>query len=370
MSEQTRTLTQRAILALLLGVLLLLSYQVLYIFLVPVAWAMILVYVTWPVYHRLCRHLPGRLAGSALLMTLVLGAAFVLPAIWLIALLRAELPLAYQAAAAALAQGPRILPEFIVQLPWLGPELERFLDKLSGEPAAVREQLATWAEPWLGQLATILGDIGRNAVKFGVALVTAFFLYRDGEALLYQARLIMQRFVGERTHAYLATIGATLRAVLYGLVLTALAQGLLAGLGYWAAGVEAPVLLGAVTAVLALIPFAPPLVWGSVGIWLLLTGQTFAGIGLLLWGALVVSWVDNLIRPLVISTATRIPFLLVMFGVLGGIAAFGLVGLFFGPVIMAILLAVWREWVDEQLPKEHDPSNEAGNNGPAAGTKR
>jgi predicted PurR-regulated permease PerM len=93
-------------------------------------------------------------------------------------------------------------------------------------------------------------------------------------------------------------------------------------------------------------------VWGSAGVWLLLTGQTVAGVGLLLWGALVVSSVDNLIRPLVISSATRIPFLLVMFGVLGGLVAFGPVGLFLGPVVLAVLLGVWQEWLDAGQPRE------------------
>jgi predicted PurR-regulated permease PerM len=79
-----------------------------------------------------------------------------------------------------------------------------------------------------------------------------------------------------------------------------------------------------------------------------MTGQTYAGIGLLLWGTVGVSWVDNLIRPMVISSATQIPFLLVMFGVLGGVAAFGLVGLFVGPVVLAIMMAVWREWLGHQ----------------------
>jgi len=130
-------------------------------------------------------------------------------------------------------------------------------------------------------------------------------------------------------------------------VATALAQGALAGLGYWWARVDGPVLLGAVTALVAMLPFGAPLVWGSIGAWLLVSGEFAAGIGLLLWGALVVSWVDNLIRPLVISSATRIPFLLVLFGVLGGLAAFGLIGLFLGPVILAVLVAVWREWLDE-----------------------
>ena len=103
-----------------------------------------------------------------------------------------------------------------------------------------------------------------------------------------------------------------------------------------------------VSSVEKLIPFGTPLVWGSIGVWLLLTGKTAAGIGLLVWGAVVVSWVDNLIRPIVISSATQIPFLLVMFGVLGGLSAFGMVGLFLGPVILAVLMAVWRQWLDAE----------------------
>ena len=134
--------------------------------------------------------------------------------------------------------------------------------------------------------------------------------------------------------------------MVYGILLTAIAQGLLAGLGYWVAGVPAPVLLTLVTILLALVPFATPFVWGGVAVWLLVQGHTLEAIGLAVWGTLVISWVDNLIRPLVISSATKISFLLVMFGVLGGLAAFGFVGLFIGPVILAILLAVWREWLE------------------------
>jgi predicted PurR-regulated permease PerM len=88
--------------------------------------------------------------------------------------------------------------------------------------------------------------------------------------------------------------------------------------------------------------------WGSASVWLYLTGDTAAAIGLAIWGLTAVSWVDNIVRPLVISGATRIPFLLVLFGVLGGLAAFGLVGLFIGPVILAVIMAVWREWLAEK----------------------
>jgi predicted PurR-regulated permease PerM len=107
------------------------------------------------------------------------------------------------------------------------------------------------------------------------------------------------------------------------------------------------VFLAVLTIVCGLLPFVVPLLWGSVGFWLIATGHTAAGVGLLIWGTIVVSWIDNIVRPFVISRETRIPFLLVMFGVIGGVAAFGLVGLFIGPVILAMLVAIWREWLLE-----------------------
>ncbi|WP_027803774.1 AI-2E family transporter [Paraburkholderia dilworthii] len=342
------SLVKRVILAFLLGGIVVLSYVVLHPFLVPVAWATILAYVTWPVYRRLRSLMRGRASASALLLTIILSAAFVLPLIWLTMLLRGELVAAYQAVAGYFANGPQKLPEFIVRVPWLGRSLQDLLDQISADPTAFRAQLAEWARQWTAEVGQLVGSVGRNATKLGFALLTLFFMYRDGERALDQLRRLLRRFLGDRLDAYLASIGGTTKAVVYGLVLTALAQGTLAGLGYWIAGMRAPVSLAAFTALIALIPFGTPFVWGSIGVWLLVTGKTLAGIGLLLWGALVVSSVDNLIRPLVISSATRIPFLLVVFGVLGGLAAFGLIGLFVGPVILAVLMAVWRGWVEEQ----------------------
>lgn len=349
MTDRDLSATTRTVLLwFLLGGLIILSYMTLRWFLVPVVWALILAYVTWPIYARLRHGMRGGPTASALLMTLLLTAAFVLPLLWLVGLLQGEFILAYQAVSIYINEGPQRLPAAILNVPWLGERLQQVIDSIAGDPAMVRTEALRLAQNWFGELADLVGGVGRNAAKMGFAVLTVLFVYRDGDNLLRQVRRVMQRFVGIRAHAYLAAIGGTTKAVLYGLVLTALAQGTLAGLGYWAAGIHAPVLLGAFTALVALIPFGTPFVWGALGIWLLVTGKTVEGIGLLLWGALVVSWVDNLIRPLVISSASQIPFLLVIFGVLGGLAAFGLVGMFVGPVIIAVLMAVWREWLDEQ----------------------
>ncbi len=342
---------RRIILALLLGALFVLGYLVLGWFIAPAVWAAILAYVTWPAYERLRKLLRGHAMSSALVMTLLLTTAFVLPLLWLIVLLQREFVLAYQGAAAYMAEGPHRLPDFILGLPGIGERLQDALDQFAADPTALHTQLNIWARQWQGQLGDLVGGVGRNAVRLGFALLTVLFVYRDGESLLDQVRRVLRRFLGRRVDGYILAIGHTTKAVLYGLVLTALAQGLLAGLGYWAAGVRAPVLFGAFTALIALMPFGTPFVWGALGAWLLFTGKTLEGIGLLLWGTFVVSAIDNLIRPLVISSATHIPFLLVMFGVIGGLAAFGLIGMFVGPVVVAVLLALWREWLEEQTPE-------------------
>ena len=352
---QTPLWLRRTVVTGLLGGLLLVGFVVMRPFLTAIAWAAILSYVSWPLHRRVLAWLGGRRTWAALAMTVLLTLALGVPLLWLGLLLRSEGVAAAREAAALLQTGVR-LPEPIMRIPWLGPWLQERLLELSGDRAAWGRQLAELGEQWGGRAMRLVGDIGLNALRFGVSLLTAFFLFRDGERLLDQLRHILHGLLGDRVQAYFKAVGDTTRAVVYALLLAAVAQGLLAGLGYWAAGVRAPVFWGAATALVALIPFGAALVWGSIGVWLLFQGQIGAGVGLLLWGALAVSWIDNLLRPLIISGVAKIPFLLVLFGVLGGLAAFGLIGLFVGPVILAILLALWREWVGANAGRLDRPS--------------
>lgn len=346
--DMQRIWLKRAIAGMLIGTVVTLAYLVLDPFLVPVSWAAIVAFVTWPLYRRLCRAIGGCGWQSALLMVVALSVVIVLPLFWLSTMLRAELVGAYRALAAYVSTGPHQLPEIVAGIPWLGPWLQEWLNHYTGNPELLRADLGRWVESSLGELFHLIGGAGRNLVKLTFAVLALFFLYRDGAALVEQIRRALQPFVGPPLAAYLEAIGATIKAVVYGLIATALAQGTLAALGYWLADVRAPASFGALTAFVALIPFGAPLVWGPIGVGLLFTGKTVAGVGLLLWGLLAVSWIDNLLRPLVISSATRIPFLLVLFGVIGGLSAFGLIGLFLGPVILAVLLAIWRQWVGAQ----------------------
>ncbi len=346
--------------ALFLATLLILSYMVLRDFLVPLVWAAILVYVSWPLHQRLRRRLGERVNVTALLMTLLLGTAIVIPVLGIAAMLGDELANVYHAVQNRLAAGPLTIPQSLADIPWLGARLQALLERFTGDPAVVRGWLTEQGPQWLDEARQLLTTIGRNVFKLGISLLALFFLYRDGERLIAEARMVMQHFLGARVEAYWSAVTVTTQGVVYGLVLTALAQGVLAGLGYWAAGIATAVLLGTLTALLALIPFGAPLVWGTAGLWLLATGEVWAGTGLLLWGALIVSLVDNIIRPLAISSTARIPFFLVLLGVLGGLHAFGLVGLFLGPIILTVMLAVWREWLEERVYEASDKTDDTG----------
>jgi predicted PurR-regulated permease PerM len=337
---------RRLIVAALLAGLVIVSFQVLQPFIVPLLWAGIIAFVTWPAYERMVRWLGGRHSLASLLLTIAITLAVIVPTLWLLSVLRIELLDAYRRANALLAEGPH-LPPALLKLPWVGEWLQELVARMEVDPGALGAELRQLADRSFGEVARIVGGVGRNIAKMIIAVLALFFMYRDGKRFASQVARALEQVLGARVHNYLKEIGQTVKAVVYGLVLAALAQGTLAGLGYWAAGLDAPVFLAALTTLCALIPFAVPFIWGSIGIWLVASGKTGAGIGLLIWGATAVSWIDNIVRPLVISSASRIPFLLVVFGVLGGLGAFGLVGLFVGPVILAVLLAVWREWLAE-----------------------
>jgi Ca2+-transporting ATPase len=341
----------------LLACLLLLGFMVLREFLLTLAWALIIAYVVWPPYRYLRQQLKGNATLSAAVMTTIIAAVLFLTVYWLVAMLQDELKTAYQTLVSDFGQNAYRLPGFISRIPWLGSTAQEWLERLTDDRATVIAQFAAWAQQWSGEFAKFLGGIGRYIMKLGVILVTVFFCFRDGDEAVRQLHQGLVRFLGKYQDVYLEAAGHTTRAVVYGLVLAALGQGMLAGLGYAVAGVQAPVLLGAVTALLALVPMGATLVWMPVGIVLVLTEQPWQGIGLLLWGFLVVSTVDNVIRPLVISGAGRIPFLVVLFGVLGGLSAFGAIGLFLGPVILAVLLSVWQAWLKLQQHEEQIPES-------------
>lgn len=356
---------RRGIVAALLAGLVILAFQVLQPFIVPVIWSVILAYASWPLHQKVVKLFGGARVLPALLMTLFMAALILLPIVYLVTLMQTEVLRAYQGFSELLARGPQ-LPSFILELPMVGAALREWLASVAADPASLDADIRGLVNRFAGEVGPILGLVGTNIAKLIISLVSLFFMYRDGEKFAAQVAAVLEQFLGGRVHGYIDAIGDTVKAVVYGLFLAAIAQGTLAGIGYYFAGLNAPVFLGALTTLCALIPFVVPVMWGGASLWLLLSGDTVAALGLFLWGALAVSWIDNVVRPLVISGATKIPFLLVMFGVLGGLASFGLVGLFIGPVILAVLMAIWREWLAEKRAAE-EPGGSAAGGSAAAG---
>lgn len=350
---------QRLLAITLLIVLFILCFQVVQFFIVPALWAAILAYVTFPIYkffHEKVRFSSG---FSAAIMTISISLLIGVPLVVGLFILQQEAIGLITNLIYRVKVGYVDVPDSLKDLPIIGQQIKDILWKVNKDPAGTLNAFQAWIQSHLYYGKVALDVVFSSLAKLGMALMTLFFFYRDGTSLIRQIRQALRNIIGNRIDGYIDSVGSTTRAVVYGIGLTALAQALLAGVGYYFAGAPSPILLTIVTFVIALIPFGTPFAWGAVSVWLLSQGQNAEGIGLALWGILVISWVDNLIRPIVISGATKIPFIIIFIGVLGGLTAFGFVGLFIGPVVLAIGLAVWREWISQHkneifAPQEDD----------------
>ncbi len=340
---------QKVLLFGLIFILFYLSFQVLKYFIVPVLWAAIIAYITWPLYHSVQKLCGPRPTLSATIMISMVVLVVGIPLTFAIFMLQHEGRNLFYELQKQVFSGHLNVPQFIRDLPIIGKEVTRTLKEINTDPNSIIQNVSGWFQSHLNYGRLVLSEISKNIFKLCFAVMSLFFFYRDGQTILNQVSKALEMVIGPRIHHYLDTISETTRAVVYGVGLTAIAQALLAGLSYFVAGVPNPMVLTIVTFIFALIPFGPPVAYSAVSLWLFSQGQTIEAIGVMAWGVCVVSTADNVIRPLVISGATQIPFLLIMFGVLGGLASFGMVGLFVGPVILAVLLAIWREWLHEQI---------------------
>jgi predicted PurR-regulated permease PerM len=182
---------RRLIVAVLLAVLVLLAFQVLQPFIVPVIWAVILAYVTWPVHGRLVRLCGGRRELAALLMTLLLSAAIVLPVVWLVLLVQSEALPVYRELAPLISKVQ--LPPVIAELPMLGPRLQEILAQVAKDPGAIDTAIRNFLNQSSGEMAALIGGVGRNLVKLVIAMVSLFFMYRDGEYFASQVERVLQQ---------------------------------------------------------------------------------------------------------------------------------------------------------------------------------
>ena len=317
-------------------------------FLPALVWAVIFAVAIWPWYAKLARRWPrGRGAALPALFVLMVLLGFVIP----LALVAVPLIRDAQAVAGWLAQVQRTgvgTPAWLVHLPF-ADTLVPMWQREVGQPGQLSVLAGQTTQGGMLRLARVVGGQAVHRVMLlGFMLVTLFFLLRDGEAVAAELRVGATRAFGPAGESVGRQIVRSIHGTVDGMVLVGLGIGVLRGIGYYLADVPQPALFGLVTCILATIPFGAPLcVWVAGGV-LVAGGHVVAGLALIAWGLAVIFVADHVIRPAVIGGATRLPFVWVLLGILGGVEAWGLFGVFLGPAIMAALTLLWREWVGAQ----------------------
>lgn len=338
------TRTEYAVGLTLLAVLIVGCFLVMRPFLTSLLWAVILSYTTWPLYQRLLRRLGGREFWAALLMTLLVAAVLVLPLAILGATLAQHVGSVAEVVRELLAQGVPEPASWVDKIPLISEDVRRYWAALSQEGSTYTAALG----PYIGQARIWAlqsgATLGRGVLELTLSVLICFFVYRDGQYAAERLHAAAGRFAGERARHLLNVAGSTTKSVVYGIIGTAIAQAAMASIGFWIAGVPGTLLLGFLTFILSLVPGGPPFVWVPVTIWLLYTGQPGWALFMAIWGFISISGIDNIVRPYLISRESRMPLLLVFLGVIGGVLAFGFIGIFLGPTLLALGYTLLMEW--------------------------
>jgi predicted PurR-regulated permease PerM len=334
--------TQKIVRSALFAALVLVGVWMLWRFLPSLAWAAVLAIATWPGRVALARRSmrPTAIAG---LLTLVLAVVLVLPLIGL-GIQAARESIVVVQAVRDIRQNGLGTPDWLAHLPWIGDSVAAWWQQNLAEPGAARSIFGRTETSGLISFTRTLGiEVASRLTVLVFTLLTLFFLYRDGPRLTEEAHRVSDRLFGPPGGHLGRNAVAAVRGTVNGLVLVGLGEGVLLGLAYFATGLPHAALLGLATGVLATVPFGAPLVFVVCALVLLAQSHTTAAIALLVFGTVVVFIADHFIRPILIGNSTRLPFLWVLLGIFGGLETFGLVGLFLGPAIMSVLVAMWRE---------------------------
>ncbi len=337
-------IAERIMMGMLIGGIALGCGFVLYPFFSALLWAAILVFATWPAFAWLTR--AGRLprAAAAALMVAVTATILVLPLALAIPGGAEDVKTLRVSLEAWLTAVPPA-PRFLYALPLVGVGLTDTWNAWAGDLSA----MTSFFRPYFGLfvergLYLVLG-FANGVAQLLVALFAAFFFWLSGEQLAANLRHLVHRVAGRYGPQLIGATASTVRGAVYGILGTAILQGFLTAFGLAIAGVPRVVLLGTVAAFLAVLPIGAPLVWIPAGLWLLSDGHTARGIFMLAYGVVVVSGTDHIVRPYFIARGAKLPFLLTVLGVLGGVLAFGVLGIFLGPVLLGVGLTLVAEFI-------------------------
>jgi predicted PurR-regulated permease PerM len=326
-----------------LALLLFACYEVLRPFVFDLMWAAILCFVTWPLYTRLrvWRLSPN---GAAICMVLPIAVLILTPFVAATLTFTEDIDRLLKWLGASQHSWPPP-PIWLKGLPWLGEWATTAWQNLaedSGRLVALARQYALTASTWVvKQGINLAGEL----MHMGLSILVLFFFYRDGEHVAGHVVAALQRLAGERTQRILHIVRSSLRAVVYGILGTALAQALASILGFVIAGVPYAFVLGVLAFFLMIIPAAGTVVWLPIAAWLLMEGETGWAIFIAAWFLLFVGTLDNWLRPILISREVELPFVLIVLGIFGGLLAFGFIGVFLGPTLLATCYALLLDWL-------------------------
>lgn len=321
-------------------------------FLVPVLAAMVIALASWPIRTRVVQRWNLGRTWAASLMLLVLVCFLVAPIAFALFYAFAELQIwvSWAIEVNNVGEPP---PLWFAELPQVGNWLQEQWRDHIGRPGAISELVQLVSGSNIG--AIYRGVVTAGALAFHLALtllfmlITLFVLYRDGDRLAAQIDRVGLRILPTRWDRLSRVVPATISATVTGMTLIAIGEGVILGIAYWIAGVPSPVTFGVITGFMALIPGGAPLSFTLVSIYLAASGSPIAGAALFAWGTTELFIVDKTIRPVLVGGPVKLPFLPTFFGLIGGVKTMGIVGLFVGPVLMALLVSIWREWQREIL---------------------
>jgi predicted PurR-regulated permease PerM len=347
MSHPHQDLTRSTLAVLFIGGLIAASFWVMQPFLPAIAWAVTLVVATWPLMLQV-QHLAGNRRGPAVLvMTLALLLVLIVP-FWLaISTIVANLDAISDLARTVLSLRVPPPPDWLAQVPLIGARATQIWGQLTSE--GVRE-LAPRLTPYAGALtqwfASAVGSLGGTFLQFLLTVVIAAIMYAGGERGAATAVRFGRRLGGDRGEMAVRLAGQAIRGVALGVVVTAVAQSVLGGIGLAVVGVPFASLLTALMFMLCLAQIGPGLVLIPAVVWMYYSGETLWATVLLAFTIVAIT-MDNFLRPLLIRRGADLPLLLILFGVIGGLIAFGLLGIFLGPTVLAIAYTLLNAWMAE-----------------------
>lgn len=349
----SRDLARATLAVLFIGVLIAANFWILKPFLPSLVWAVIIVVASWPILLRVQSLLGGKRGAAVAVMTLGLLALLIAPLILAIVTILDNVAQVKELLKALEAQGLPPLPAWVSGIPLAGPRLaEAWGELASAGQEGLAARLAPHVKEIVGWFVGQAGSMGMMIVQFLLTVIIAAILYSGGEATADAVRRFARRLAGQKGDDVTVLAGKAIRGVALGVGLTALVQSVLGGIGLAVTGVPAATVLTAVMLLLCIAQLGPGLVLIPAVIWLFWSGQTLWGSVLLVW-TVIVGTMDNFLRPLLIKKGADLPLLLIFAGVIGGLIAFGIIGLFIGPVVLAVTYTLLAAWVSES-PADRD----------------